>query len=255
MFPALRHLSRHVRHAAAAVLPSSCALCATSADDVICHDCRTHFFTTHGARCPQCANVLPHIPHGDDLDRAWLCGSCLNDPPAFDATVAATHYAPPVDQLVLALKFGAHLALAPLFAQRLRDALHTAIERSHIDAQPALLTIVPLGAQRLIERGFNQAQEIARPLAKLLDIPLHPQLAQRQRDTLAQSLLHPDERRKNMRNAFIVNAEHLSLIKDQHIGIIDDVMTTGETLNALAVTFKRAGAARITNFVFARAPL
>ncbi len=180
-----------------------------------------------------------------------LCGTCLNDPPAFDATIAATHYTAPIDQLVLALKFGGHLALAPLFARLLHDAL----KRTPLDAQPTLLTIVPLGSQRLIERGFNQAQEIARPLAKLLAIPLHPQLALRQRDTLAQSSLPPDERRKNMRRAFAVNTKHLAQIKDQHIGIVDDVMTTGETLNELAATLKRAGATRITNFVFARAPL
>ena len=251
MFLALRHLSRHIRHAAAAALPSSCALCATSADDVICHDCRNQFFTTHATRCPQCANVLPHIPHSAAVDHAWLCGSCLNEPPAYDVTIAATHYAAPVDQMVLALKFGGHLALAPFFAQQLCKAL------DHVphDARPSLLTIVPLGAQRLIERGFNQAQEIVKPLSKMLNLPLYSQLALRQRDTLAQSLLHPDERRKNMRKAFIVNAEHLSLIKDQHIGIVDDVMTTGETLNELAATFRRAGAARITNLVFARAPL
>lgn len=247
MFLALRHLPRHCRNIAAAILPSACALCGTSTDDAICLNCRDHFFTEHATRCTQCAHTIPHSA----ADHPMLCGSCLSDPPAFDATIAATHYLAPVDHLVLALKFGGHLALAPLFANLLRDAL----KRTPMDAPPTLLTIVPLGSQRLIERGFNQAQEIARPLAKRLGIPLHPQLAQRQRDTLAQSSLPPDERRKNVRRAFAVNAKHVPLIKNRHIGIVDDVMTTGETLNELAATFKRAGATHVTNFVFARAPL
>ena len=84
--------------------------------------------------------------------------------PAFDATIVAAKYAAPIDQLVLALKFGNRLALAPLFARMLRDALLYAHPQEI--ALPTLLTAVPLGPRRLAERGFNQALEIAKPLSR-----------------------------------------------------------------------------------------
>jgi len=114
---------------------------------------------------------------------------------------------------------------------------------------------VPLSAQRLQQRGFNQALEIAKPLARLLGLGLQHGLLLRQRDTLPQSLA-PDleQRRRNLRQAFIVPPAAIAQIRGRHIGVVDDVMTTGETLHALAQTLRRHGARRITNFVFARTP-
>ncbi len=105
-----------------------------------------------------------------------------------------------------------------------------------------------------MERGFNQALEIARPLARALGIPLRARLAIRARDTRAQSAVKPAERRTNLRHAFIVAPDALATVRGQHIGLVDDVMTSGSTLNELADTFKRYGAARVSNFVFARTP-
>ncbi|WP_225869953.1 ComF family protein [Glaciimonas sp. PCH181] len=162
----------------------------------------------------------------------------------------AIDYAAPVDQLVLSLKFGSQLALAPIFARKLRDAvLRNPIITNNL---PDIVTAVPLGPGRLTERGFNQALEIAKPLSRLLNIPLQPTLIKRQHDTLQQAKLSPQERRQNLRKAFIVPPQALTQIHGRHIGIVDDVMTTGETLNELARTLKRCGAARVTNFVFAR---
>jgi ComF family protein len=178
----------------------------------------------------------------------WRCGDCLRAAPAFDATVAATDYAPPLDQLVLALKFGGRLELAPLLAA----LLHEAAEDLAQDEQPALLVPVPLGSRRLTERGFNQALEIAKPLGRALGLPVAGTLVRRVRDTDAQSLLHPDERRRNVAGAFSVRADAAAMLRGRHIGLVDDVMTTGETLHALAAALKQAGVARVTNFVFAR---
>ncbi|HWT72490.1 MAG TPA: phosphoribosyltransferase family protein [Oxalicibacterium sp.] len=168
----------------------------------------------------------------------------------FDATIVVADYAAPVDQLVLSLKFGARLALAPLLGRMLRDAMLQARGA----ALPSLLTAVPLGDQRLAERGFNQALEIAKPLAHAIAVPLAPQLLERTRETLMQSMLPPGERHKNVRHAFVVAAGGADLVRGQHIGVVDDVMTTGETLNDIAATLKRHGAARVTNLVFARTP-
>ena len=155
----------------AAVLPAQCALCGIGCPEVLCPPCRAQYLGQGRGqarpRCRQCANPLA------DSEAALLCGRCLRRRPAYDATVTAFDYAAPVDQLLLQLKFGARLALAPLFAQLLYDA----VQRQPGWQRPQLLCPVPLGPARLAERGFNQALEIARPLARLLQLPLQPRLA------------------------------------------------------------------------------
>src|SRR5471030_1843229 len=209
------------------LLPAACALCGGASDETLCGECHAQFFGAAAARCRRCANPLP---------------------PAFDATLVAADYAVPLDQLVLQLKFGGRLALAALFARCLRDAV---LQQPGF-VLPALLCPVPLGPRRLAERGYNQALEIARPLARSLGVALHPRLAQRVYETQAQSRVTPDQRRDNIAGAFAITDG--GLVDGRHIGIVDDVMTSGQTLNELAATFKRYGAARVTNLVFARTP-
>jgi ComF family protein len=229
-----------------AVLPSSCALCGMSNEHAICTACRAQFFRRRGHCCHQCAMPMPEM----GAVTASVCGACLDQPPSFDATFAAVDYGAPVDQLVISLKFGSRLALAPLFARLMRDGLLLSAQPQA--GLPSMLLPVPLGATRLAQRGFNQALEIARPLSRSLGITLEPCLVTRLRDTSAQSSLHPEQRRKNVRNAFTMAPQFVDRLHGQHVGVVDDVMTTGETLNELAATLKRFGAARVTNFVFAR---
>lgn len=224
-----------------ALLPSRCALCGAVQDAAVCAACALAYASGAPARCPCCANPCAAGTAG------LRCGACLARPPSFDATVAACDYAAPLDGLVLALKFGARLALAPWMAARLRDA----ILESGV-ALPDLLCPVPLGPRRLVERGYNQALEIARPLAAGLGIALAPRLAARVLDTAAQSGVAPDERRRNVRGAFLADAR--VALAGRHVGVVDDVMTSGHTLDELAGVLKRAGAARVTNLVFARTP-
>jgi len=228
-----------------ALLPSSCALCGASGRDTLCPGCSKQYFVSRGACCSQCAMPLAG---GSDTVR---CGACLDNPPAYDASIAAVDYGAPFDQLVMALKFGGNLALAPLFARLMRDAL---LHARHVPQAPLpdLLLPVPLGEQRLVARGFNQALEIARPLSHALGVRLAPRALTRLRETDAQSSLHPDQRRKNIRGAFSVAPAFVGKLDGLHIGLVDDVMTTGETLNELAATLKRFGAAHVSNFVFAR---
>lgn len=228
-----------------ALLPSSCALCGGGCDGVVCAPCHADYVVPRKTRCRRCANPL-----GFDGDGRLECAACLAEPRAFDATLAATDYAAPVDQLVLQLKFGGRLALAPWCARMLGDTVRA--ERHFL--LPNVLCPVPLGRDRLAGRGFNQALEIAKPLSKLLGIPLRARLAIRALETPAQSGVAPDQRQRNIRNAFIVSPDALAMVRGQHIGIVDDVMTSGHTLNELAATFKRFGAARVSNLVFARTP-
>jgi ComF family protein len=227
------------------LLPCSCALCGELAHEAVCPPCTLRYAGPGAPRCPCCANPLDP---GDVSGQT--CAGCMRDAPAFEATVVAADYAAPLDGLVLGLKFGARLPLAPWFAGRMRDA---------VLAQPGwplpdLLCPVPLGPRRLAERGFNQALEIARPLSSMLGVPLQPRLAMRALETAAQSGVAPRERAGNIRGAFAIAPTTAALLEGRHVGVVDDVMTSGHTLNELAATLKAAGAARVSNLVFARTP-
>jgi ComF family protein len=237
-----RALARAVGHR---LLPSCCALCGEEAMAAVCAPCTQRYAAPGGPRCPCCANPL-----GADEPPGQACGTCLADRPAYDATVVAVDYAAPLDGLVLGLKFGARLPLAPWFAGQLRDA---------VLAQPGwplpdLLCPVPLGPRRLRERGFNQALEIARPLGRAIGVGLAPRLVTRAVETAAQSGVAPRERAQNIRGAFEIVPEMADRIEGRHVGVVDDVMTSGHTLNELAATLKAAGAVRVSNLVFARTP-
>ena len=226
------------------LLPSTCALCAGSGgpcDEAVCPACE-HAYVVARPRCPCCANPV------GELDAARRCGACLASPPAFDATLAACDYALPLDGLVLQLKFGARLALAPWMARVLRDAILAA----PATVLPDVLCPVPLGTRRLVERGYNQALEVARPLAAAMGVALLPRLLARTRETAAQSGAAPGERRQNVRGAFCVSDE--DAVRGRHVGVVDDVMSSGHTLDEVASVLKGAGAVRVTNIVFARTP-
>lgn len=234
-------------------LPCCCALCGQTGDQAVCLACRLRYFPEDTARCPRCAIALSgavrRAPPASPV--AVSCGACQSEPPAFDASIAVCDYAAPVDQLVLALKFGAQLALASWFAGMLAQAW----QDQPRDRLPTLMMAVPLGAGRLAERGYNQALEIARPLSAMLGVPLAKKLAARTRETAAQTLVPPDQRAANMKAAFMVRPEWMDRVRGQHVAVVDDVMTTGVTLDEMARLLKRHGAARVTNLVFARTPL
>lgn len=226
------------------LLPSSCVLCGQTDRQALCQPCRQRHFAVRPRRCVQCAVTIPTTA------REIRCGDCLKHQPAFDATIVVADYAAPADQLVLALKFAARLPLAPLMADMLQDTARYHAERGL--PLPTLLAPVPLGKLRLQERGFNQSLEIARPLARQLQIRLEPHLLVRLRDTQAQATLPDEERQRNMRRAFVVPTAAMNHVRGCHIGVIDDVITTGATLNEIAATLKRFGARRVTNIVFTR---
>jgi len=259
--PAGALLRRTTARLLRSLLPTSCALCGLGSDDTLCPDCDAQFFGANAAvaRCACCANPLPGAPAEPNLQgRAGepapgnrghrLCGLCATTRPAFDVTLTAADYAMPVDQLVLQLKFGHRLAMAALFARLLRDAV---LQQPGF-VLPALICPVPLGPRRLAARGYNQALEIARPLARSLGVALHPRLTARVRETVAQSSVAPEQRQRNIAGAFAV--PDAALVRGRHIGIVDDVMTSGGTLDELAATLKHHGAARVSNLVFARTP-
>ncbi len=183
---------------------------------------------------------------------APLCGQCISAPPAFDATLALADYAAPLDTLVLALKFRSQLTLAHVFAQRLAAQVQRTVPNP--DTDPDFITPVPLSKHRLITRGYNQAWEIARPLARALGLHAHPALLERIVDTPPQQKLSAKARHRNMRRVFALPRAHRAIVRGRHIAVVDDVITSGATLESVARVLKRAGAARVTNWVVLRTP-
>jgi ComF family protein len=122
--------------------------------------------------------------------------------------------------------------------------------RSNREQLPQLLIPVPLHRKRLQERGFNQAVELARPLSRQLDIPLDFSSCRRVRDTRSQSELHVRERQRNVRGAFKLSGK----IEADHVALLDDVVTTGSTVTALAKVLRRTGVGRVDVWALARTP-
>lgn len=163
--------------------------------------------------------------------------------------MAAIDYAWPWDGLVGHFKFHAALDLAPALADRIADAWH-----ARQLAPPHWLLPVPLARERLRERGYNQAWELARRLAPRIGGQANARLLVRQRDTAHQLALPPDRRAANVRGAFAATAEGRALLRDARVVLVDDVMTTGATAAELAAVLKHCGAREVTVAVLARTP-
>ena len=229
----LRPLLRIGRKIGQTILAQDCLLCqAASGGELLCQACAREL-PLAACACPRCA-----LAGSSDAE----CGACIADPPHFDASRAAFAYAFPVDALIQALKYGGQLAVAGLFAHELQRR----IVRGGVDT----IVPLPLHPARLAERGFNQAAEIARVLSHLCGVPMQTRIARRVRDTTPQTALPWRERARNMRGAFACDADLSGL----RIAVVDDVMTTGATLDEFARTLKKSGAARIENWVVARTP-
>lgn len=215
--------------------PGGCLLCgAETRGSGLCPPCRAELPRPAGPACALCA---------EPLDVAGVCGRCLRRPPAFDGTVAATLYRFPADALVQRLKYGGELACADALGELLAAA-------AALRPPPDLLVPMPLHPSRLRERGFNQALELARPVARRLGVPIAADACRRLRATPAQAGLDLAARRRNVRDAFAC----ASALAGLRVAVVDDVLTSGATLDALARALKRAGAVQVSAWVAARAP-
>lgn len=214
------------------LLPQDCFVCGDECGaGPLCAACRD-LLPRQPADCPVCA-----VPTTEGA----VCGHCLREPPAFDATHAAFAYAFPLDRIVQALKYRHRLALAGFLADALLPL---------VPPEQAVLLPMPLHVRRLRERGFNQAVEVARPIGRATGLPLELDAVVRVLNLAPQASLPWKARRVNMRGAFRCDASFTG----KTVIVVDDVMTTGATLDELARTLKRHGAARVENLVVARTP-
>ncbi|MGH8127547.1 MAG: double zinc ribbon domain-containing protein [Gammaproteobacteria bacterium] len=213
-----------------------CLLCRERATEDLCPACfRDLPWNDHA--CAQCAQPLPPLPSA-------ICGACARKPPHFDAAYAAFHYAWPIDRLLHRFKFRGHLANGHTLALALGEYLDL-----RAAPRPDLILPVPLHHQRLAARGFNQAGEIARTLGRRLDVPVAHDAIRRIRATPAQRGLGRGARRSNLKGAFSCRRHFAGA----HVAVVDDVITTASTANALAHVLKQAGAAKVSLYALARA--
>lgn len=190
----------------------------------------------NASACTRCALPLPSSPAPQQ------CGACLRRPPPQDGTRAAFVYRDALKHLLPRAKFHGDLAAARLLAGLMAGGWQAA-------PRPQALVPVPLHRARLRERGYDQALELARLLARMLGIPLRADALVRPRATAAQSALSAAQRRRNVRGAFVVPA---GIALPAHVAVFDDVMTTGATAQAAVQALRRAGVARVEVWVCAR---
>ncbi|MEJ2309245.1 MAG: ComF family protein [Gammaproteobacteria bacterium] len=223
------------------LFPGICLVCGRNSGSGrdLCHACAGELpRNTSPCRC--CALPLPAGP-----GPGTLCGACQKSAPPYTRVTAPWLYEGHVRTLHHAFKFERKLAAGRLLSELLADTIETAGE-----ARPQLLIPVPLHPSRVRERGFNQAAELARTLSRRLDIPTDPFCMQRHKATAPQSGLNRQQRSRNIRNAFAIQGR----LEVAHVALVDDVMTTGMTIEQAAKTLQRCGVGRIDAWVVARRP-
>ena len=218
------------------IFKPSCLLCEGNVDaptgniHAVCRACLSDLPRHASNSCPQCGLETSGI----------VCGSCINSPPDFDATCAVFLYQFPIDAMMVRYKYGSSLNIGDIFGQFLAEK----VSLKNID----VIIPMPMHPQRLKERGFNQAHEIAKVLAKNCIGKLDFKSAERVKFTPPQASLPLKERVKNIKGVFKANID----LTGKRIAIVDDVMTTGASLNELAKTLKKAGASHVECWVIAR---
>lgn len=230
----LRNHFLNIRSGFKHLLPAQpCVLCGCmSHDGLWCKACDAAMPYLDAAHCPVCA--LP-TPAGQ------VCGHCLADPPLFSRTAAVFGYTFPLDKLIQGMKYGGQLALAQAFAKKL-------VQRIDKNNLPDYVIAMPLHPAKLRERGFNQSLLLAATVARELKLKLLPDACRRVRDTPPQSALPWKERKKNVRNAFCCDMD----MSEKRVALVDDVLTTGASVNALAEAVSKKGAIQISAWVVAR---
>ena len=225
------------------LLPVYCPICGSDADGPagLCGDCLVGIEWIDGPCCTVCGIPFPArtaLPH--------RCSKCLARPPAFDHARSVARYTGPVARAVHRMKFSGIERLAALLGDLILDNLPASLEPSTFSA----VIPVPLHAARLRSRGFNQSLLLARRVSRGLGLPVEARLVERVRDTPSQLGLGIDDRRRNVRGAFVVREP--AAVEEATLLVVDDVLTTGSTASELARTLRRAGAGSVEVLTFAR---
>jgi len=238
-----RRLGQGGRIALDAVLPPRCIACGAGVDmpQSLCADCWGGLTFIDGPVCTRCG-----LPFEHEAEAGTLCGGCIALAPVYDRARAALRYDEASRGLVLAFKHGDRLEGARLFGRWLVRAAEPLI------ADADLIAPVPLHPWRLFLRLYNQSALLAGELARLSGGRLIPDLLRRTRWTPSQAGRNADERRTNVRRAFGVMARYQDRLAGRRVLLVDDVFTTGATVEAAAGTLLKAGASAVDVVALAR---
>jgi ComF family protein len=221
--------------------PGLCLVCRKAQWQAVCHQCLSAFAPTR-PRCKRCALTL-ESGHP-------ACQACEDAPPEFDRAFAAVDYTSPWRELVARFKFNGDVALArPLSA-----LMATQLRKMPPRGRPQWIIPTPLSPARLRERGYNQSWQLARHLSRQVGIPTLPNAVRRVKDTPRMMTLEADDRRQQIRGAFEVATSCRRALAGRHVALVDDVLTTGATLDEVTRTLQAAGVRQVSVWVLARTP-
>lgn len=233
-------------------LASQCAVCHSWPARRVCEPCVARFGQAL-ARCSTCALALPVDLSGGRGAPSLQCAACVRQPPPLAACFAAMPYAYPWSDLVARYKFGGDPAWAAVFAGLLLQVPGARAALEGLQAGDWLIPL-PLSAQRLQSRGFNQAWELAKALAQQSGTAARAdaRLLLRIRDTPPQAQLKREARLRNVKGVFVVDPLRVQPLQGRSVLLVDDVMTSGASLFAAAQALRDAGALAVSAVVFAR---
>ena len=233
------------------LLPGRCSLCSGDLESVqhcICDSCVKELPWLE-AGCQQCAAPLPTDA---------LCPSCQSDPPTYRRCISAFTYQPPVDQVILRLKNDPYATEIKQLSALLAERIFHSYPRGSL---PRLLVPMPLHWQKMARRGFNQSLVIGKLLSRYMlhqhstALKLSSDICDRVTNNQAQQTLDKKQRARSVKNAFAVSAEAAREVKGLSVAVIDDVVTTGATANAIATALRNAGAEQVDIWCLARTGL
>lgn len=244
--PLLRAAQAQLCQLSYRLLPCRCLLCASdSGNQLLCMGCHMALpYSAHRQLCQQCGLQLESL--------SFVCGHCLAHPPAFSRCIIPFAYEFPVDGLIHGFKYRRQLANGKLLSQLLLDDIKHHAQGDAAWCSPDLLIPAPMHWLRRWQRGFNQAEFLARHIAAELAIPLATHLIKRTHKTPAQKELTRSERQLNLRKAFVLADQHKAAIAGKRIALIDDVVTTTATVRELSQLLISAGAKDVQVWALAR---
>lgn len=221
--------------------PALCLICQRAQWQAICRHCLSAFVPAT-PRCPRCALTLK----GGQTD----CTACEDHPPEFDRALAVVDYTSPWRELIARFKFQGDVALAKPLAALMAHQVRTLPPR----ARPQWIIPTPLSMPRLRERGYNQSWELARQVSRQTGIPTLPQALRRVKDTPRMMTLEADARQRQIRGAFEVQTRYRRALAGRRVALVDDVLTTGATVNEITRTLQAIGVRGVSVWVVARTP-